>query len=676
MRRILIILLVALLAVSAFASARRQSLKQSAGIAQRGQHASSAVAMVEAMASAGTKNGGDIMKNLEGIRSKASAELDLENTKFGEDLDHCREELTRLNGDVDKQSGALEKATDELSKYESIKKNSEHKIEALETELEDLEKEHKAVHAEKEAGHAERAAAHAQFISKQASLQDQIDAMSALGRSMSVTSDEYQEYQDVADDESILLEVKSKLTDPDHQSLIETMASSFRSGVVEDADPLQALSQRVVDDLVRSLEDLRTKESNDEALWEAASQALEEKLHTVEVVRMQRENSVTTIRADILAPAIQGIEQAGSDLETAQQALQSSQTAKILEETACSNKGRTYRAVLARLTDEVSAVDTLMTFVHERFGSEIPATGATIDDIYTVREESTWTKANDYCTSQKKRLCRRVEYCDMNGARTPSRGGIEGEGWAPTGDGYNQWLFVGSDNKTPQCALWTETHAKKPAFGEEDGEGARAHVLCCSEARPWTLVAFGEKGYVSHFLDENAGDIASPDRRGDATIDARPLLSTASEIAFAWNLEGFPNGTIDTYDFVAAVQINNPRDVSFRRKILPGDEAKPQSIQDVNFFSAVQVRCMKGECNLPHTMYTGAGSFLVEFGRAYGLVRNSEGDLEGDWAGGPQPYRALYLRVGESPLKEGVVIGEPGGEDNAVAPSTMAIFIR
>ncbi len=165
----------------------------------------------------------------------------------------------------------------------------------------------------------------------------------------------------------------------------------------------------------------------------------------------------------------------------------------------------------------------------------------------------------------------------------------------------------------------------------------------------------------------------APNGRLAKDLDTKDLLrmSDAQNVIIAWKTAGTPAdpSNLDDYDFIVQLPAYN---VQVEARSL--DDA-PYTCDVRSKFTPVKVRCLKGDCKMPATMYWGTSHGRVCYGNAIGLVshRAPRDGAKCDWSFDDQEVRALYIE-------------RPGSNRNChtskntdlveVKPTIMALFVR
>ena len=110
----------------------------------------------------------------------------------------------------------------------------------------------------------------------------------------------------------------------------------------------------------------------------------------------------------------------------------------------------------------------------------------------------------------------------------------------------------------------------------------------------------------------------------------------------AWSVDSAPSNSDDpeTYEKVVEFKVPGSLDPGRYR----GSNRYP--CKDSDYYTLVNVTCVKGQCNLPPQMYTGTGFGKICSSISYGLVAppNMNAELTCDAYLGESPgYQALYM---------------------------------
>jgi len=250
---------------------------------------------------------------------------------------------------------------------------------------------------------------------------------------------------------------------------------------------------------------------------------------------------------------------------------------------------------------------------------------------------------------------------------------------------FLEWLYTGkvaatsSDDSVvlAHFARRFEVESLKIAL-EEGSELELQHRL---PERPWTLVAWGNSGWIGGSLNSAIGDIRDPRRQGFARMDARGV--PVNTVCISWNRFGFPTGGPDSYDFAIEFPMptTNPCFHSFARA---DSETWLNTSRNAIKVPVTITSNEDGSLRLPAVMYTFLEHLAVDFGHSYGVVLNpagsgGAGNPKLDWHPDTQLFSVVYvafIRDDFDGRQSGYVIPEPGGVGNGYVPSTMAIWFR
>ena len=128
---------------------------------------------------------------------------------------------------------------------------------------------------------------------------------------------------------------------------------------------------------------------------------------------------------------------------------------------------------------------------------------------------------------------------------------------------------------------------------------------------------------------------------GDAgTVDLSSQISTSGAggtFMITWNPSSQPSDPSDPTTYEKAAQFTVPGTIQAASRTTGG-----QRCDSSTYFTLVNVTCVKGSCDLPSQMYTGAGFNRICYNRAYGLVGNAS-NSQCDWTMDGQGFKSLYL---------------------------------
>ena len=222
----------------------------------------------------------------------------------------------------------------------------------------------------------------------------------------------------------------------------------------------------------------------------------------------------------------------------------------------------------------------------------------------------------------------------------------------------------------------SELHTRVPAapdgvyWIDPGNDGSSIPVYCdmTTDGGGWTLAAWGEGAWIGGPLTVARAGAAPDVRTGRANLAAVALARDSSEVAYSWSASGLPVGGIASYERAVAHAVPNPAQQTLAPRAGGFSCADPA-------WTAVAVRCLRGPCALPSTMYTRAASLGAAYGASYGLVQTDGVNPWCDWGVDGQGFEAVYLGTSAAVGARGVVY-EPGGAANHVYPSTMALWFR
>lgn len=155
----------------------------------------------------------------------------------------------------------------------------------------------------------------------------------------------------------------------------------------------------------------------------------------------------------------------------------------------------------------------------------------------------------------------------------------------------------------------------------------------------------------------------------ELTKNQTMALAQATRIYIGWSTIG--NGGPTMRDFETVVAFRNP---PFRNNTVTRDP-KGNKCNEFDKFVPVKVQCLRGDCELPSTMYWGAQWGTTCYGEAYGLVAKKGGAAtdQCDWAVDGQSYRSLYVGRPTSRL---TCRQSKDNKEKVITPKAMAIFVE
>ena len=188
----------------------------------------------------------------------------------------------------------------------------------------------------------------------------------------------------------------------------------------------------------------------------------------------------------------------------------------------------------------------------------------------------------------------------------------------------------------------------------------------------WTLVAYGQDAIIDGPLNVAAGTYTPMTRTGAANLAALPFIRAGSQAAFSWHDTAFPTGAMGSYQRAITWCIPEPSQQTADPSPVGAGNACANTAQ----WTAVDVNCVVGTCQLPPVMYTHRRSLGACYAFSYGLAL-SDGNPQCDWTIDDQAFRAVYLAMRSRRTSQtNGVVREPGGTPNWTVPRTMAMWIR
>ena len=135
-----------------------------------------------------------------------------------------------------------------------------------------------------------------------------------------------------------------------------------------------------------------------------------------------------------------------------------------------------------------------------------------------------------------------------------------------------------------------------------------------------------------------------------SSLDAsqHELFNSPGELAFAWNKDA-KAGSSDywvsetrspfDYDYVVTVSVTSG---------LIATQDKPNggfTCGDSANFKPVDVSCIKGDCQMPSSMFIGSNNGRVCYNKAYGLVQSDGSNQQCDWTVDGQGFKSIYFET-------------------------------
>eukprot|EP00933_Yihiella_yeosuensis_P061653 TRINITY_DN64493_c0_g1_i1.p1 TRINITY_DN64493_c0_g1~~TRINITY_DN64493_c0_g1_i1.p1 ORF type:complete len:1614 (+),score=284.76 TRINITY_DN64493_c0_g1_i1:639-4844(+) len=186
--------------------------------------------------------------------------------------------------------------------------------------------------------------------------------------------------------------------------------------------------------------------------------------------------------------------------------------------------------------------------------------------------------------------------------------------------GCVSWML----NNAQGCFLMTKTPSKNCRDGVTNAFTGWKDKKCVAKAGQWIPVGKPEI---------EGGDSEVQDLSGDAHY----VQSAFGALMISWSDTSEPRDKKDWRTYDKAVEFGVPGSVTASPR-----DAAAKKCNDKSFYSKVAVTCVKGECNMPSTMYTGKGFGRVCYNQAFGLVGAGASD-SCDWTLDTQGNTALYL---------------------------------
>ena len=113
----------------------------------------------------------------------------------------------------------------------------------------------------------------------------------------------------------------------------------------------------------------------------------------------------------------------------------------------------------------------------------------------------------------------------------------------------------------------------------------------------------------------------------------------AGQLMISWSESTDPSDPSDWRTYDQAVAFTVPGPITATERTTTG-----QACSNTAYFVPVTPTCLRGNCNLPSIMYTGANFNAVCYNQAYGLVHpHSSGNSQCDWGMDGQGFASLYL---------------------------------
>ena len=152
-------------------------------------------------------------------------------------------------------------------------------------------------------------------------------------------------------------------------------------------------------------------------------------------------------------------------------------------------------------------------------------------------------------------------------------------------------------------------------------------------------------------------------------------LATSTTIAISWNQSGKPNGGIESYQHAVSFSFPDPSLLTLSAATQPaaGPNSGNWSMNSTDA-SSIQVilNTLKGNPNLPSSMFARRETFGARYATAYGFSKSLTNNPQLDWYEDSQAFNVLHLGISAN----GYVAGGGGGTQNGYMPSTMAIWAK
>jgi hypothetical protein len=228
--------------------------------------------------------------------------------------------------------------------------------------------------------------------------------------------------------------------------------------------------------------------------------------------------------------------------------------------------------------------------------------------------------------------------CESSKHRISLYGRTECDG---SGGPYCNYVYETKVVKTEKQFCYGKIVTPLPTTLKADGESKPSGARSCSELRKkgwpsgdykiepngntgkdarcdmetdqggWTLIAAADKGILGQYMDEQLGSVSSSKYIHEY---ATTILKDSDEAVIAWG-DG-DSTTLSEYSKILKFQIPPMNKISLK----PQNRAEPLSCQTAEHFIPVRTECIKGDCEMPTTMYTAPQSLSVNYGYSYGLV--------------------------------------------------------
>ena len=195
-----------------------------------------------------------------------------------------------------------------------------------------------------------------------------------------------------------------------------------------------------------------------------------------------------------------------------------------------------------------------------------------------------------------------------------------------------------------------------------------------STGGPWALLGYGANGNLGSPLTAASGTFDTA-RQGSATLNALAFARSSTTIAISWNQSGKPNGGIESYQHAVSFSFPDPSLLTLSAATQPaaGANSGNWSMNSTDA-SSIQVilNTLKGNPNLPSSMFARRETFGARYATAYGFSKSLTNNPQLDWYEDSQAFNVLHLGISAN----GYVAGGGGGTQNGYMPSTMAIWAK
>lgn len=191
---------------------------------------------------------------------------------------------------------------------------------------------------------------------------------------------------------------------------------------------------------------------------------------------------------------------------------------------------------------------------------------------------------------------------------------------------HTDWKLTQETELSRPNELHKDLHHRSRVIQNNFSRGVAALEKLALSAEGWKL--------LQKSINGDAGTVDLSRFSGD-------LAKAGGKIMITWSTGSMPANAKIPSSYEKAVEFKVPGAVSAKPRLAAG-----QMCTNGLYYSQVDVKCVRGACDMPAKMYTGRGFNRICYDKAYGLVANS-GNPQCDWGMDGQPFKALYLGSGD-----------------------------